>query len=299
VQWTYGPANYIAAAEHACWRTGTSASRLVETTVADRLGTEHLGRVGKLRSVTGYELVGGRAIRVPVAMPTPTGRGWIAHGMLASWRDMIVMLRELLHGGCFSDIAAELRRPYAADGIRLIFQGPGARLVRAGTATWAAHGGQWPGHRIWIAFGKQTGVIAYSRCRDRSPDLRNITRSILAELAAHEDVAQDTAAGGRSDGENQALGRWHLTETLTLRGPAALSPAARAQLGSSIQVSFTSSNTGVLRTRREYPIQLFSAVPGAWRYRTEDEDRLLLATREKGVLLVVLERPGCILEAVR
>ena len=170
------------------------------------------------------------------------------------------------------------------------FQGIGARIFRSGGTQWVLHGGQWPGHRMLIVFGRESALAAYSCYRDRTSAIRDIARSALAELAAEEEPCP-----GEADGSMDLSAR---DEPLGFAGSPALSLPARRVLGSSIRLTCAKS-TGSLTGRREYSLSPTAAAQDIWRYQAKDENRLLSVVRVKGGLRVVMERPACILESCR
>lgn len=286
VQWCYSAANYIAAARYAALWLGTPFDAAVTEIIADPCGAEFLGRAQRRPGVPGLEFPGVGLPPTRLAVRCPTGHTWPAHGMIASWHDLVALLRELLRGGEFYRAAESLRQPYTSGATPNPFQGLGARIFRCGETSWATHGGNWPGHRTEVAVGRESAVAAYSSYRDRTPVMRNIVRSVIADSAL-----RGQAGGGKEDREG-------LSETLSPAGAAALSLGARVAIGSQVRLT-CGPGKGMLTGKRPYPLTAVPDSPGTWQYRARNEDLRLHVSRAPGALRVIVERPACILEPRR
>jgi CubicO group peptidase (beta-lactamase class C family) len=287
VQWCYSTANYIAAARYAALRLGTPFDAAVTEIIADPCGTEFLGRPQRRPGVPGLEFPGAGLPSARLAVRCPTGHTWPAHGMLASWHDLLALLRESLRGGQFYWAAESLRQPYTSGVTFNPFQGLGARIFRCGEADWATHGGNWPGHRMAVAIGRESAVAAYSSYRDRTPVMRNIVRSV---------IVGDAMSGQVDDGRKED--REELRETLSPAGAAALSLGARVAIGSQVRLT-CGPEKGTLTGKRPYPLTAVPDSPGTWQYRVRNEDLRLHVSRVLGALRVIVERPACVLEPRR
>jgi CubicO group peptidase (beta-lactamase class C family) len=288
IQWSYSAGNYMAAAAHAALRLGEPFDAIMRQVVADACGLEFLGRLRGLPAVPGYEVIAPVIRPVRVSCPCPTGASWFAHGMMASWRDLVSVVRQLLCGGTLHHVTRNLRQPYSAESMDNPFQGIGARILYFGGARWTLQGGHWLGHRTLVVSGGQTALVAHSCYHDRTSTIRNIARSVLTELAVAERGEPVELAGGVSlDTCRKVLG---------LTGSPLLSLPARGVLGSSVRLT-CAHGAGLLAARRGYALTPAPDPPYMWQFRAKGENRLLFTGRARGILRIVLERPACVLEA--
>jgi CubicO group peptidase (beta-lactamase class C family) len=283
--WSYSEVGPIVAAAEVAAALRITIRELIRENVADRCGLELLGRAVRERFEPGFERLGGIDVRMPPLGTDPESNGWLSHGMLARWSDLVALGRSLLRRGALHPEARLARTPYQSATARIPFQGVGARLVPQSGTVWGAHGGQWLGYGFFLAFGDDAAVVVGSSGRRRHvPHVRHLARSLLDELASK------SAASAEQHAENRLRDGLARSTTLAAAGPRCLNLTARQRYGDSIRLELTGHGSGTLVTaRHSYQLSPADGSGDLWAFRARGE--LCHVYMPSASRYAVIERP--------